>query len=101
MRVRSARAMLLVVFVAAVGAFVADSASGRQQALTPADRHSLLQRFMPILYFHADEAWAPVELERFLQSARHERQTTRGVWTPTNMPLPTSAVGCVLTPCYR
>ncbi len=66
-----------------------------------ADRHDLLQRFMPILYFRADEAWAPAAVEGFLQLARHERQTARGVWTRTITPLPTSSVGCTFTPCYR
>ena len=51
--------MLLVGVVAVVGAVAAGSASGRPQELTPADRHDLLQRFKPILYFHAEEAWAP------------------------------------------
>src|SRR6266545_4117562 len=92
--------ILLVVLAAAVGA-VAGSASGRLQELTPADRHDLLQRFMPLLYFHADEAWAPAAVEGFLQLARHERQTARGVWTRTTTPLPTSTVGCTFTPCYR
>ena len=73
--------MLLVVVAAAVGAVWAGSASGRPQELTPADRHELLQRFMPILYFHPDEVWAPVAVDRFLQLVRHERQTARGVWT--------------------
>jgi hypothetical protein len=95
------RAIILVVVAAAVCAVAAGFASGRPQALTPADRHELLQRFMPILYFHADEAWAPIEVERFLQLARDERQTARGVWTRTATPLPTSTVGCTLTPCYR
>ena len=94
-------ALLLVVVAAAVAAVAANSASGRRLELTPADRHELLQRFMPILYFHGDEAWAPVAVERFLQGARRERQTARGVWTRTATPLPTSTVGCTLTPCYR
>jgi hypothetical protein len=93
--------VLLVVVAAAAGAVGAGSASGRPQELTPADRHDLLQRFMPILYFHADEAWAPAAVEGFLQLARHERQTARGVWTRTTTPLPTSTVGCTFTPCYR
>ena len=33
--------------------------------------------------------------------ARVERQTTRGTWTRTTSPLPTTAVGCTSTPCYR
>jgi hypothetical protein len=102
MRTRRPFGVILVVVVAvAVGAVAAGSASGRPRALTPADRHDLLQRFMPILYFHADEAWAPVGVERFLQLARRERQTGRGVWTRITTPLPTSTVGCTFTPCYR
>jgi hypothetical protein len=93
--------ILLVVVTAAMGAVAAGSAGGRPLGLTPADRHELLQRFMPILYFHAEEAWAPVGVERFLQLARRERQTARGVWTRTTAPLPTSTVGCTFTPCYR
>jgi hypothetical protein len=93
--------IILVVVVVAVGAFAAGLANGRSEGLTPADRHNLLQRFMPILYFHADEAWAPVAVERFLRLARHERQTARGVWTRMTTPLPTSTVGCTFTPCYR
>lgn len=93
--------MLLALVVAAAGAVAAGSASGRPQAITPADRHELLERYLPILYFHAAEAWAPVEVERFLRLARNERQTARGVWTRTTTPLPTSTVGCTFTPCYR
>jgi hypothetical protein len=95
------RVILLVVVAVAVGAVAAGSASGRPQELMPADRHELLQRFMPILYFHTDEAWGPIAVERFLQLARRERQTARGVWTRITTPLPTSTVGCAFTPCYR
>src|SRR5512132_3264084 len=92
--------VIVLVVLAAVGA-AAGSASRRPQALTPAVRHELLQRFMPILYFHTDEVWAPVAVERFSQLARGERQTARGVWTRTTAPLPTSSVGCTFAPCYR
>lgn len=98
---RPSGVFLLVVVAAAVCAVAAGSASGRSQELTPADRHELLERFMPILYFHAEEAWAPVEVERFLKVARQERQSARGVWTRTTTPLSTSTVGCTFTPCYR
>lgn len=101
MRARRFFGVIALVVVAAMGAVAVDSASGRTQTLTPADRHQLLQRFLPVLYFHPDEAWAPVEVERFLRLARTERQTARGVWTRTLTPLPTSTVGCTFTPCYR
>ena len=84
-----------------MGAVAAGSANARSQALSPADRHELLQRYMPILYFHPAETWAPFEVERFLRLARVERQTARGVWARTTTPLPTSNVGCAFTPCYR
>jgi hypothetical protein len=98
---RRSRATLVAIVAAVLGVVATGSASGRSQALTPADRHELLQRFMPILYFHPDEVWAPVAVERFLGLARVERQTARGVWTPTTTPLPTSSVGCTFAPCYR
>ncbi len=101
MRARWRFGVIVLVLIAAVAGVALDSASGRSQTLTPADRNELLQRFMPVLYFHADEAWAPVGVERFLRLAELERQTARGVWTGTTPPLPTSSVGCTLTPCYR
>jgi hypothetical protein len=87
--------------MAGLAAVAAGFATAGPQELTPADRQELLKRFTPILYFHPDEAWAPVKVERFLQVARVERQTARGSWTRTAAPLPTSNVGCTLTPCYR
>jgi len=101
MRARWRFGVIVLVLIAAVAGVALDSASGRSQTLTSADRNELLQRFMPVLYFHADEAWAPVGVERFLRLAELERQTARGVWTGTTPPLPTSSVGCTLTPCYR
>jgi hypothetical protein len=90
--------------VVSVSAFVAvvaaGAASGRTSGISPAERHDLLQRFMPVLYFHADEAWAPVAVERFLRVAPVERQTAPGTWTRTTA-LPTSTIGCASTPCYR
>src|SRR5436305_1279247 len=91
--------VFVLVVVAAIGAVAAGSASGRPRALTPVDRHALLERFMPVVYFHADEAWAPVEVERFLRLASVERQTARGVWTRMTTPLPTRSVGCTFAPC--
>jgi hypothetical protein len=90
----------VAVAAAALGAGVAGSASHRPKEVTPADRHVLLERFTPILSFHPDEAWAPVAVERFLRVARLERQTAPGVWARTGQ-LPSSNVGCALTPCYR
>jgi hypothetical protein len=91
---------LLVVIMAGLAAVTA-VATAAPRELTPTDRQQLLERFTPILYFHPDEAWAPVKVERFLQVARVERQTARGAWTRTTSTLPTSNVGCTLTPCYR
>jgi len=85
---------------AGLGVVAAGFAAAGARELTPADRHELLEHFAPILYFHPDEAWAPVSVERFLRVARVERQATRGSWSRTT-PLPTSNVGCTLTPCYR
>jgi hypothetical protein len=87
--------------MAGPAAVTAGFATAGSRELTPADRQELLQRFTPILYFHPDEAWAPVKVERFLGFARIERQATRGSWTRTTSTLPTSNVGCTLTPCYR
>lgn len=101
MRPRGLGTTLLVGVAAAVAAAAAGSASGRAQALTPTERHGLLLRFAPVLYFHPDETWAPVDVERFLKVARVERRTTRGSWTRTTSTLPTSTAGCTFTPCYR
>ena len=84
-----------------MAAAAAGSASGHAQTLTPTQRHDLLQRFAPVLYFHPDETWAPNQADRFLQVARVERQTAAGSWTRTTSPLPTSTSGCTFTPCYR
>jgi hypothetical protein len=101
MRGRKWFGVVALVCAGAAFAIAAGSAGGRPQALTPAQRHELLQRFAPVLYFHPEELWAPVEVDRFLQLARVERQTERGVWARTTTGLPTSSVGCTLTPCYR
>src|SRR4051812_15852162 len=90
--------VLVAAGLAVVAAGFAAAGAGQ---LTPADRHELLERFTPILDFHPEEAWAPVKVERFLHVARVERQATRGSWTRAATPLPTSNVGCALTPCYR
>jgi len=56
---------------------------------------------MPVLYFHSEEEWSPLPVERFLSVARVERQTALGSWTRTTSGIPTSSVGCTLKPCYR
>ncbi len=56
---------------------------------------------MPVLYFHSEEEWSPLPVERFLSVARVERQTAPGSWTRTTSGIPTSSVGCTLKPCYR
>src|SRR5205085_2410314 len=61
----------------------------------------LLQTYQPVLFFHADEDWAPSTVESYLATARVERQAVSGVWTKVPPPLPTSTVGCTLTPCFR
>ena len=99
MRARRWCGALLV--AAGLGVVAVGFAAAGARELTPADRHELVERFTPILYFHPDEAWAPGKVERFLRVARVERQATRGAWTRTATPLPTSNVGCTLTPCYR
>jgi hypothetical protein len=91
---------IVVAVLAFVAVVPAGAASGRTSGISPAERHDLLQRFVPALYFHADEAWAPVAVERFLRVARVERQTAPGTWTRTTA-LPTSTIGCASTPCYR
>ena len=98
LRCRRAAAVLVAVAVVVV---VPAYAGSRGSAPTPTEKHELLQRFMPILYFHADEAWAPGSVERFLRVAKVERQTLRGTWTRTATGIPTSTVGCRLAPCFR
>jgi hypothetical protein len=102
-RTRASHGTTAVFLVTAVvvGAVAAGSANAGADALTPTERHELLQRFVPILYFHASEVWSPVAVERFLRLARIERQTAPGRWTPTTSALPTSTTGCSSTPCYR
>jgi hypothetical protein len=87
--------------VALFSATAADAGSQRADTLTPEQRSSLLKQFAPVLYFHSDETWAPVTVERFLALARVERQTRPGSWTRTSSGIPTSTAGCTLTPCYR
>jgi len=102
-RTRASRGTIALSLATAVvvGAVAAGSANAHADALTPTARHELLQRFIPILYFHASEVWAPVAVERFLRLARVERQTAPGRWMQTASGLPTSTAGCTSTPCYR
>lgn len=61
----------------------------------------LLARYEPVLLFHPDEDWAPESVDSYLARARIEKQTAKGVWAPVPPPLPTSTLGCALSPCYR
>lgn len=98
-RARLSTAVTLL--MAVLGVLAAGSASGGTRTLTPTERHDLLQKFMPILYFHASEVWSPVAVERFLRLVKVERQVTHGTWARTTTPLPTGTTGCTFTPCYR
>ncbi len=70
-------------------------------AAPPVDSAALLQTFEPVLYFHAEEEWAPEHADAFVGRARVEKQVSRGTWTTVPPPFPTSTKGCTLTPCYR
>jgi len=63
-------------------------------------RSALLAEYVPLLYFHPDEDWSPVPVERFVGRAKTERQAPAGVWS-TTPGIPTSSAGCTLKPCYR
>jgi len=65
------------------------------------DSAALLQKFEPVLYFHAEEEWAPERAETFVARARVEKQAARGKWFAQPGTLPTSTKGCTLKPCYR
>ena len=54
-----------------------------------------------MLLFHSEEDWAPTTVESYLATARVERQAVKNVWTKVPPPIPTSTVGCTLTPCFR
>lgn len=88
-------------FAALACAAAAGAAGPSRGSITPAERSALLTRYMPVLYFHPEEEWSPLPVERFLNVARIERQTAPGLWTQTTSGLPTSTVGCTLKPCYR
>ena len=84
------RLALLALCLVCVGA--------RPAAGAPVD---LLQTYAPVLYFHANENWAPESTDAFLADARVEKQGATGTWKPVPASLPTSTAGCTLTPCYR
>jgi hypothetical protein len=86
-------AILVLVVLAFVAGRGADPA-----AAAPGD---LLRRYEPVLLFHPDEEWAPEAVESYLRVARVERQAVKGSWTAVPPPLPTSNLGCTLTPCLR
>jgi hypothetical protein len=100
---RRLRVLSFLLLVAAGTGFVIAGGSARAgpSALSPAERSDLLQMFMPILYFHQDEVWSPIAVERFLRVARVERQAPRGTWRRATTAVPTSTVGCTTRPCYR
>jgi hypothetical protein len=101
-RTRRGGAVVVAAFTALAAAVAAASASSRHNdSLTPAQRSSLLAQYLPVLYFHSDEEWSPLRVERFLSVARLERQTAPGSWARTTSGIPTSSVGCTLKPCYR
>jgi hypothetical protein len=95
------RGILSVVGLTAIALAAAADATSQPSSVTPAQRSALLAQFTPVLYFHAEEEWTPLTVERFLSLARVERQTVPGSWTRTTSGIPTRSVGCTLTPCYR
>jgi len=90
---RFVSAAVLVAVLALAGASRLEAA-----APTPSD---LLRTYEPVLLFHPDEEWAPEPVESYLGLALVERQSPRGVWAAVAPPLPTSTVGCTLSPCFR
>jgi hypothetical protein len=92
---------ILLGLAAVAFAATAGAASLGGNSVTPAQRSTLLAQYMPILYFHSEEEWSPLPVERFLSLARVERQTVPGSWTRMSSAIPTSSAGCTLTPCYR
>jgi hypothetical protein len=100
-RTRRWASVLALACCALVCAASAGAGTASAEGLTPAERSSLLAQYMPILYFHSGEDWSPTTVERFLRLARIERQTASETWMRTTSALPTTSVGCVLSPCYR
>jgi hypothetical protein len=100
-RARGRSILIALGFAAVLCATAADAASPGGNSVTPAQRSTLLAQYMPVVYFHSEEEWSPLPVERFLSLARVERQTVPGSWTRTSSGIPTSSAGCTLTPCYR
>jgi hypothetical protein len=71
------------------------------QTAGPLDTAALLQTYEPVLLFHPQEDWAPESASAFVGRARVERRDAGGRWSPLPPPLPTSANGCAVAPCYR
>jgi hypothetical protein len=61
----------------------------------------LLSLYEPVLLFHPEEDWAPQTPESYLATARVKRQVGKGLWSTVPPPLPTTLLGCTLTPCFR
>jgi hypothetical protein len=84
------RRTLLALVLAAVVAF---------SFATPASAHSrkaLLERFQPALFFHEDEAFRPIRVERFVDDSNLEAATSPTTWVvvdpdPTADSLPTTS----------
>src|SRR6187397_1414869 len=76
-------------------------ASASSTAAPPPDSAALLQKFEPVLLFHAEEDWSPEHADSFVGRARIEKQTARGKWTTVPPPPPTNTRGCSFTSCYR
>jgi hypothetical protein len=94
-------AVVIALGIAAIASGAASSFASRPDQLAPAERSTLLARYMPVLYFHSEEEWSPVPVETFLRRTRVERQAPAGVWTTTTGAVPTSTAGCTLKLCYR
>ena len=77
------------------------AAASHAAAAPNVDSAALLRKFEPVLYFHADEDWAPERADAFVARARVEKQTARGKWVTQTGALPTSTKGCTFKPCYR
>ena len=84
----------MVVGLTAIALAAGADATSQPSSVTPAQRSALLAQFTAVLYFHAEEEWTPLTVERFLSLARVERQTVPGSWTRTTSGIPTSSVGC-------
>jgi hypothetical protein len=68
---------------------------------TVVDRVQLLAQYEPVLFFHPAEDWAPQPVDSYLNLAKVEQQVKAGTWSPAPAPMPTSNLGCLLSPCFR